>query len=79
MLNKGFFEEFGAKVSETLANGPAGDLEKNAKAVLGGVLSKMDLVTREEFDIQQEMLVRTREQLAALEARLAVLENGTAE
>lgn len=79
MLNKGLFEEFGAKISETLANSPAKDLEKNAKAALGGVLSKMDLVTREEFDIQQEMLIRTREKLAALEARLAALENGKAE
>lgn len=79
MLNKGLFEEFGAKVSETLANSPARDLEKNAKAALGGVLAKMDLVTREEFDIQQEMLIRTREKLAELEARLAALESGKTE
>lgn len=79
MLNKGLFEEFGAKVSETLANSPARDLEKNAKAALGGVLAKMDLVTREEFDIQEEMLIRTREKLAELEARLAALESGKTE
>lgn len=76
MLNKGLFEEFGAKISETLANSPAKDLEKNMKAMAGGVLAKMDVVTREEFDIQQEMLMRALEKLAALEARVARLENG---
>ena len=51
------------------------DLENNFRAVLRASLSKLDLVSREEFDTQTRVLQRTRERLAALEARLQVLEN----
>ncbi|HEY5810682.1 MAG TPA: accessory factor UbiK family protein [Povalibacter sp.] len=50
------------------------DLEANFKAVLQTGLSKLDLVTRQEFDVQAGVLRRTREKLEALEARLAALE-----
>ena len=50
------------------------DLERNFKSLLQAGLGKMDLVTREEFDLQVAVLERTREKLAALEARLAELE-----
>ena len=50
------------------------DLESNFKAVLQSGLSKLDLVTRQEFDVQAGVLRRTREKLEALEARLAQLE-----
>lgn len=50
------------------------DLEQNFKAVLQSQLAQFDLVTREEFDVQATVLKRTREKLAALEARLAELE-----
>lgn len=50
------------------------DFEKNARATLQGALSRMDLVTREEFDVQSDVLARTREQLEALEARVVALE-----
>ncbi|HMN43502.1 MAG TPA: accessory factor UbiK family protein [Povalibacter sp.] len=50
------------------------DLESNFKAVLQSGLSKLDLVTRQEFDVQAGVLRRTREKLEALEARLAALE-----
>ena len=53
---------------------PAADVQKNLKAMLSQSLTKMDLVTREEFDIQTQVLTRTREKLAALEARLKALE-----
>lgn len=74
MLDPKTLEEFGAKMSALLANSPARDIEKNAKAMLGGVLGKLDLVTREEFDIQAQLLARTRERLQALEARVEALE-----
>ena len=74
MLAKQLFEDIAAKVSDTLANSPAKDLEKNAKAMLGGAFAKMDLVTREEFDIQQQILIKTRTKLSEAEARLAALE-----
>jgi ubiquinone biosynthesis accessory factor UbiK len=50
------------------------DLEDNFKAVLQSALSRMDLVTRQEFDVQAGVLRRTREKLEALEAKLAALE-----
>jgi ubiquinone biosynthesis accessory factor UbiK len=50
------------------------DLEANFKAVLQSGLSKLDLVTRQEFDVQAGVLRRTREKLEALEGRLAALE-----
>lgn len=52
------------------------DLETNFKSVLQSGLSKLDLVTRQEFDVQAGVLRRTREKLEALEARLAELEKG---
>ena len=52
------------------------DLEENFKAVLQSGLSRLDLVSRQEFDVQTAVLRRTREKLEALEARLATLENG---
>lgn len=51
------------------------DLERNFRAVLQQGLSRLDLVTREEFDIQQQVLTRTREKLEVLNARLAELES----
>ena len=50
------------------------DLEQNFKGVLAGGLAKLDLVTREEFDVQAAVLKRTRAKLTALEKRLADLE-----
>ncbi|UOO82721.1 accessory factor UbiK family protein [Uruburuella testudinis] len=74
MIGKKIFEEVSAKLSETIANSPAKDVEKNVKAMLGSAFNRMDLVTREEFDIQQQVLIKTRTKLAELEARLAKLE-----
>lgn len=74
MLDPKILEDFGAKMSALLANTPAKDIEKNAKAMMGGLFSKLDLVTREEFDVQAEVLARTREKLQALEARVDALE-----
>jgi len=74
MLDPKILEDFGNKMSALLANSPAKDIEKNAKAVMSGVFGKLDLVTREEFDIQAQLLARTRERLQALEARVEALE-----
>ena len=74
MLDPKILEDFGNKMSALLANSPAKDIEKNAKAVMSGVFGKLDLVTREEFDIQTQLLARTRERLQALEARVEALE-----
>jgi ubiquinone biosynthesis accessory factor UbiK len=52
------------------------DLESNLRAVLHTALARLDLVTRQEFDVQAAVLARAREKLAALEARIAALEAG---
>jgi BMFP domain-containing protein YqiC len=54
------------------------DLEENFKAVLQSALTRLDLVSRQEFDVQSGVLLRTREKLEALEARLAQLESARA-
>ncbi len=74
MFKQKFVEEIAAKISQVLAASPAKDVEKNLKASLAALFSKLDLVTREEFDVQAQVLTRTREQLLELEARLARLE-----
>ncbi len=74
MLNAKVFEDLSAKVSAALDNSPAKDIEKNMRALLAQGLAKLDLVTREEFDVQSQVLARAREQLTALEARIAELE-----
>lgn len=74
MLNPKTLEDFGARMSALLANSPVKDIEKNAKAAMSGVLAKLDLVTREEFDVQAQVLARTRAKLKELEARVSALE-----
>jgi ubiquinone biosynthesis accessory factor UbiK len=74
MFDPKTLEDFGAKMSALFANSPAADIEKNAKAVLSGFLAKLDLVTREEFDVQAQVLARTREKLKELEDRIEALE-----
>lgn len=74
MLGQKVFEEISAKLSQVLAESPAKDIEKNLRAVLQGVFAKLDLVTREEFDVQQAVLLKTREKLEELEARVAGME-----
>lgn len=74
MLNSKFLDEISTKLNEIAASGPAKDFEKNARALLAQGFAKLDLVTREEFDVQAELLSRAQEKLAALEARVAALE-----
>lgn len=75
MLNKNIIDEINSKVSEVLQQSPAKDIEKNVKVLLSGVFTQLDLVTRDEFDIQQEVLQRTREKSMILEGKVAKLEN----
>lgn len=75
MAGPRFLDEIGAKLSELAASNPAKDFEKNAKAMLGSAFGKLDLVTREEFDVQREVLAHARQKLVELEARIATLES----
>ena len=75
MADARLFEEIDRKMKEILARGPAADLEKNLRALLQSAFSRLDLVTREEFDVQREVLLRTRAKLQELEGKLAELES----
>lgn len=74
MLTPPFLDELGRRLQALAAQTPVADLEKNARALLSGALSRLDLVTREEFDAQARLLARTRTQVEQLEARVAALE-----
>ena len=74
MLNPKSFDELASRIGKAIENSPAKDIEKNVRAMLGSGLAKLDLVPRAEFEIQAQVLLRTREKVEALEARLADLE-----
>ncbi len=74
MLKPQFVEDLSARMSEILASSPARDLEKNLQAMLSAAFTRLNLVTREEFDVQAKVLMRTREKLAVIEQKIAELE-----
>jgi ubiquinone biosynthesis accessory factor UbiK len=74
MNRSSFFNDLQSKIGQVIENSPAKDLEKNVKAMLSQGFSRLDLVTREEFDVQMQVLAKTRAKVDALEARLAELE-----
>lgn len=69
-----WFEDFQKNMSELVAKSPAADIERNVKAMMAQAFSRMDLVTREEFDVQVQLLERALARIAALESRLQALE-----
>lgn len=79
-LNKGvvvdtkFIDEISRRAQELIANTPVEDVQKNMRALMSSWLSRLDLVTREEFDVQADLLRRTREKLTQMETRIAELE-----
>jgi hypothetical protein len=74
MLDTHKINEISNKIKEVVAISPLADVEKNLNALLKSAFTKMELVTREEFEVQAEVLRHTREKLDLLEARLAELE-----
>jgi len=68
-------DELTAKLKQAIEGSPAKDIEKNMRAAMTGVFSRLDLVTREEFDVQRQVLLRTREKLQQLELRVSALES----
>ena len=74
MMNTRLIDDISERINAFLRNTPAADMQKNLKAALTQAFSRMDLVTREEFDIQSQVLARTREKLTQLDARVADLE-----
>jgi len=75
MLDSKIIDDISRRISGLIAESPVADLEKNLKPLLQSAFAKLELVTREEFDVQTQVLQRTREQLTQLEQRLAALES----
>jgi ubiquinone biosynthesis accessory factor UbiK len=74
MLNTEKINEISNKINDMIKSSPLADIEKNINALIQGAFTKMELVSREEFDVQAEVLRNTREKLDMLEAKLAELE-----
>jgi BMFP domain-containing protein YqiC len=75
MIDKRFFDELNERIGEAFRNSPAQDVEKNLKALLAAGFARLDLVLREDFEVQQKLLERAQTKLAELEARIAQLES----
>ena len=73
-MNETFLSELSARLAEIAAANPAKDLEKNFRGLLASAFTRLELVSREEYDVQVQVLGRAREKLAALEALVAELE-----
>lgn len=73
-MDRKILDDINERLREILAQSPAADLEKNVRAMLNSVFARLDLVTREEFDVQRQVLARTREKLERLEIQLSELE-----
>ena len=78
MSKQDVLEQIQRRIGEVLSQSPARDVEANLKAMTAAFFTRLDLVTREEFDVQRQVLLRTREKLEQLEARLAQLEGRSA-
>ena len=71
MEKQAFFHDFQQKVMDLIKASPAADIERNIKALMGQTFNKLELVSREEFDIQAALLQSLQARVDALEARLA--------
>ncbi len=74
MLNNEKLSELSNKIREIVRDSPLPDIEMNIDALLKSMFTKMELVTREEFDVQTEVLKRTRQKLEELEKKLSEIE-----
>jgi BMFP domain-containing protein YqiC len=72
-------DDLARRIGAALENSPAKDIEKNVRTMLQGGLARLDLVSRDDFDVQAQVLARTREKLERLEARVAELESRSGE
>jgi len=73
-MNEKLLSELSARLASIAATNPAKDLEKNFRGLLSSAFTRLELVSREEYDVQTQVLSRAREKLSALEARVAELE-----
>ena len=73
-MNERLLSELSARLAALAADNPAKDFEKNFRGMLSSAFTRLELVSREEYDVQAQVLARAREKLATLEARVAELE-----
>jgi ubiquinone biosynthesis accessory factor UbiK len=71
MEKQAFFQDFQNRIADLVRASPAADLERNLKAMMAQQFQRLDLVTREEFDVQVELVERLRARVDALEQRIA--------
>ncbi len=69
-----WLDDFQKNISDLIARSPAADIERNVKSMVSQTFARLDLVTRDEFDIQADLLTRTRARADALEAQVRALE-----
>ena len=74
MFNSEKINEISSKINEMIKLSPLADVEKNINALIKSAFTKLELISREEFDVQAEVLRNTREKLVLLEEKLAELE-----
>jgi ubiquinone biosynthesis accessory factor UbiK len=74
MIDNRLFEELRQKIDDAFRASPAQDIEKNLRALLATWFDRLDLVLREDFEVQKQLLERAQAKLAELEARIAELE-----
>jgi BMFP domain-containing protein YqiC len=73
-MNKTLFDDLSERINEALRNSPAQDIEKNIRALMASWLDRMDVVLREDFEVQRKLLEQAQAKLAALEKRVSELE-----
>jgi len=76
MVDKQKIQEISKKIKGIISDSPINDIEENINALLRGMFTKMDLITREEFDVQTGVLKKTREKLERIEKKLTEIEKG---
>jgi len=74
MIDSRLFEELRGRIDQALRDSPTQDIEKNIRALLAAWFERMDLVLREDFEVQKKVLERAQAKLAELEARISELE-----
>jgi BMFP domain-containing protein YqiC len=74
MIDPKLFDDLRSRIDEALRGSPAQDIEKNLRALLAAWFDRLDLVLREDFEVQRKLLERAQAKLAELEARIAELE-----
>jgi BMFP domain-containing protein YqiC len=74
MIDRRLFDELGDRINEAFRDSPAADVEKNLRAMLLAWFDRLDLVVREDFEVQKKLLERAQSKLAELEGRIGELE-----